>query len=431
MLKHNQNLKARVMYLTIIFMMFQLIVGDFKIYLNISFYGLFIFLFMGYYLLNILNFNTSYKLKDGIYSALLNGIVFYILLLFHRDGEIFIEYLAFTTVQIVFRYIFTKIFYRNIKVILLGDGEESKKLKELVLKHPNYKYVGFIADNNDNAIGKTSELKEVIQKYMIQRLIYTEKIMEEELVDTILDLKLTGLKVFDPVTFLEDAEGKVELEGIDERWVLKSEGFQILNDLTEQRIKRAMDITMATGVFIVGLPFMLITYFLVKLMDKPKNFISNPAFFRQNRIGIQGKEFQIVKFRSMKIHDPDKHSKYAGKDDNRIPPIGKFIRKTRLDELPQIWNVFCGDMSFIGPRPEWNELGRGYEEKIKLYKLMRYRLKPGLTGWAQVMYPYGANLEDTKIKLEYDLYYIKHQNFVMDIMILFKTVKTVVFGKGM
>ncbi|MGL4999700.1 MAG: hypothetical protein ACRC5T_12085, partial [Cetobacterium sp.] len=259
MLNHSQNLKARVIYLIIIFMMFQLIVGDFKIDLNISFYGLFIFLFMGYYLLDILNFNTSYKLKDGIYSALLNGIVFYILLLFHRDSKIFVEYLVFTIIQIVFRYIFTKIFDRNIKVILLGDGEESRKLKELVLKHPDYKYVGFVADNNDNAIGKTSELKEVIQKYMIEKLIYTEKIKEEELVDTILDLKLNGLKVVDSITFIENAEGKVELEGIDKRWVLKSDGFQILNNSTEQRIKRAMDITMATGVFIVGFPFMLIT----------------------------------------------------------------------------------------------------------------------------------------------------------------------------
>ncbi|MGL5099659.1 MAG: exopolysaccharide biosynthesis polyprenyl glycosylphosphotransferase [Fusobacteriaceae bacterium] len=429
-MNHSQNLKARTIYLIIIFAVFQMTAGALKLSLNLSFYGLFILLFMGYYLLDILNFNTNYKSKDGVYSIFLNGIVFYILLLFHRNSKILGGYLLFTTVQVTLRYVFTKVFQENTRVLLLGDGEESRRLKELVLKHHNYKYIGFIEDDNQNALGGTKNLKEVVEKYRVAKLIYIETLRDEKLIDDILDLKLHGLKVLDSVTFIEGAEGKVDLEGIDKKWVLKSDGFQILNNSTEQRIKRALDIIMAIGVLIVGLPFMVVTYFLVKLMDNPKNFISNPAFFKQNRIGLGGKTFQIVKFRSMRIHNPEEHSKYAGKDDDRIPPVGKFIRKTRLDELPQIWNVFCGDMSFVGPRPEWDELGRGYEEKIKLYKL-RYAIKPGLTGWAQVMYPYGANLEDTKRKLEYDLYYIKHQNFVMDIMIFFKTVKTVVFGKGM
>ncbi len=127
---------------------------------------------------------------------------------------------------------------------------------------------------------------------------------------------------------------------------------------------------------------------------------------------------------------PKEHSKYAKKNDNRITWVGRFIRKTRLDELPQLINVLKGNMSFIGPRPEWDLLGRDYEKKINLYKL-RYAVKPGLTGWAQVMYPYGENIEDAKRKLEYDIYYIKHQSFVLDIIILFKTIRVVIFGKGM
>ncbi|MGL5056121.1 MAG: sugar transferase, partial [Fusobacteriaceae bacterium] len=194
-------------------------------------------------------------------------------------------------------------------------------------------------------------------------------------------------------------------------------------------IKRFLDILMSLVILLVSLPFVIFTYFLVKL-DNPKKFFSNPAFFKQKRIGAGGKEFQIIKFRSMRLHNPEEHSKYAGKKDNRITNIGKFIRKTRLDELPQIINVLKGEMSFVGPRPEWNELGRDYEKKINMYKV-RYAVKPGLTGWAQVMYPYGANLEDAKKKLEYDIYYIKHQNVILDIIILFKTVKVVLFGKGM
>ena len=132
----------------------------------------------------------------------------------------------------------------------------------------------------------------------------------------------------------------------------------------------------------------------------------------------------------MKVHDPAKYSKYASEYDDRITKTGHFIRKTRLDELPQIINVINGDMSFVGPRPEWNELGRDYEKKIKNYHL-RYAVRPGITGWAQTMYSYGASLDDAKVKLEYDLYYIKNQSLILDLMILFKTSKTVVFGKGM
>ncbi len=179
----------------------------------------------------------------------------------------------------------------------------------------------------------------------------------------------------------------------------------------------------------------------------------------------------------MKIHDPSKFSKYASEHDNRITKFGKFMRKMRLDELPQLINVLRGDMSFVGPRPEWNELGRDYEKKIKNYKLrygvvpgltgwaqvmypygasmsfvgprpewnelgrdyekkiknykLRYGVVPGLTGWAQVMYPYGASVDDAARKLEYDLYYIKHQDFVMDLIVFFKTMKIVLFGKGL
>lgn len=182
---------------------------------------------------------------------------------------------------------------------------------------------------------------------------------------------------------------------------------------------------------------MIFTYLLVKcdigfkyLVLNPRKIFSNPALFKQKRIGYRGQEFEILKFRSMKIHDPKKYSKYASENDERITKIGKFIRKTRLDELPQIINVFKGDMSFVGPRPEWNELGHQYEKEIKNYNL-RYAVQPGITGWAQTMYTYGASVNDAKIKLEYDLYYVKNCSLILDIIILFKTSKTMIFRKGM
>lgn len=172
----------------------------------------------------------------------------------------------------------------------------------------------------------------------------------------------------------------------------------------------------------VSFPFMIFTFILVKKDG-------GPAFFKQKRIGMKGKEFEIIKFRSMKVHDPSKFSKYASENDDRITKVGHFIRKTRLDELPQLINVFRGDMSFVGPRPEWNELGHDYEKKIKNYHL-RYAVRPGITGWAQTMYFYSSTIEEVKEKLEYDLYYIKYQDLFLDIVILFKTVKIVIFGKG-
>lgn len=211
-----------------------------------------------------------------------------------------------------------------------------------------------------------------------------------------------------------------------------SDGFIVLNNTLQKRIKRFFDIVVSISMLVGTIPFIVITYILVKLdvgIKNPIKIIKNPAFFKQKRIGMKGNEFEIIKFRSMRIHDPTKFSKYASEDDNRITSIGRFIRKTRLDELPQLINVLRGEMSFVGPRPEWNELGREYEKKIKNYKL-RYAVQPGLTGWAQVMYSYGASIEDAEIKLEYDLYYIKHQDFVMDMIIFFKTCKTVIFRKG-
>ncbi|MGL5964207.1 MAG: sugar transferase, partial [Fusobacteriaceae bacterium] len=253
--------------------------------------------------------------------------------------------------------------------------------------------------------------------------------MASKVVNEIFNLKMSGVKVKDSMVFLQEVEGKIDVDSLSKGWVNSAKGFEVLSSGVEQRIKRFLDILMSFIILMVGTPFMIFTYFLVKF-DNPKNFFENPAFFKQKRIGAGGKEFEIMKFRSMRLHNPEEHSKYAGKGDNRITKVGKFIRKTRLDELPQIFNVLKGDMSFVGPRPEWNELGRDYEKKINMYKV-RYAVKPGLTGWAQVMYPYGANLDDAKKKLEYDIYYIKHQNVILDIIILFKTVKVVLFGKGM
>ena len=237
------------------------------------------------------------------------------------------------------------------------------------------------------------------------------------------NLKVNGLKIYTYEEFNENVQKKIDISTIDEEWLLQSYGFDILNNESQKNIKRGLDLIIAIILFIFTLPIMILVAVFIKLESE------GPIIFKQVRVGENKKKFNIYKFRTMKMHDPKKYSNYATNEDDRITKIGKFMRKTRIDELPQLWNVIKGTMSFMGPRPEWDILSEKYEKEIEYYNL-RHLVKPGITGWAQVMYPYGECIEDTIKKLEYDLYYIKKQDLLIDVLIIMKTVKIVIFGKG-
>ncbi|MGL5229401.1 MAG: exopolysaccharide biosynthesis polyprenyl glycosylphosphotransferase [Cetobacterium sp.] len=416
-MKHSQNTKGRVIYTITLLLLFETIRKSFHLEKEVFFYSLFPILIFSYYIFDTFSFNSSYRFKEFVISGVINSFIFYILTVYYKNKAIIFGFLLYTIAQNMIKYLYHTLFTSTEEVVLLGDGKDTH-LEDVIVKSEKLNYRGVVG------IDEMDRLKEICPS----EVIYPIEIAAEA-VNEIFNLKMSGVKVKDSMLFLQESEGKIDVDNLSKEWVISAKGFEVLSSSVEQRIKRFLDILMSLVILLVGAPFMVFTYLLVKL-DNPKDFLNNPAFFKQKRIGAGGKEFEIVKFRSMRIHDPKEHSKYASKKDNRITPVGKFIRKTRLDELPQIFNVLKGDMSFVGPRPEWNELGREYEKKINMYKV-RYAVKPGLTGWAQVMYPYGANLEDAKKKLEYDIYYIKHQNVALDIMILFKTVKVVLFGKGM
>lgn len=416
-MKHSKNNKGRVIYTITLLVLFEIIRENFQLQRELMFYSLFPIMIFSYYIFDAFSFDKKYRYRELIISGIINGFVFYILAVYYQKSILILGWGIYTVSQNILKYLYNTIFSSTERIVLLTDKKEND-LEEIIEKNEKLCFEGSIGVDEINKI-KEINPSEVI--YPIE--------MANQVVDEVFDLKMSGVKVKDSMVFLQEVEGKIAVDSLSKDWVIKAKGFEVLSSSVEQRIKRVLDVAMSFVILLVGTPFMIITYFLVK-MDNPKDFINNPAFFKQKRIGAGGKEFEIIKFRSMKIHDPNEHSKYASKKDNRITPIGKFVRKTRLDELPQIFNVLKGDMSFVGPRPEWNELGREYEKRINMYKV-RYAVKPGLTGWAQVMYPYGANLEDAKKKLEYDIYYIKHQNFILDIIILFKTVKVVLFGKGM
>jgi len=204
-------------------------------------------------------------------------------------------------------------------------------------------------------------------------------------------------------------------------WVM-SEGFRLNKNLTYDRIKRLGDILFSVVGMILLSPVLLITALAVKLTSP------GAVIFKQSRVGLREVPFMIYKFRSMKVGS-EKGAKYTAANDSRLTPIGKFLRKSRLDELPQFWNVFKGDLSIIGPRAEWIELVEGYEKKFPYYHF-RHAIKPGITGWAQVNYSYGQNDEDTVEKFNYDLYYIRKYSPVLDVIIVVKTLYMVIFGRG-
>ena len=426
-MNHLLNFKMRLVYFLLIGLAYEGGLFYLDIIKSRNAQLIILILFLLYYLFDISTFN-SYKVnfKRIVASIFINFLGFLILYWMKRDIKIVFFFLGFTLIQIFFKYLLSFLNKENIRVLILGyDTPTSKIINALNKKNNKYEYVGYVHEEKeelDNYLGKVSDIEEIVKKYEIHQIIFTSRKQVKIYADTIVKLKLSGIAVSDYLGFLEKEEGKVDVDKIDSLWILMTDGFTSFNNGLQKRIKRAFDIITSTILLIVSFPFMIFTFILVKKDG-------GPAFFKQKRIGMNGKEFEIIKFRSMKVHDPSKFSKYASENDDRITKVGHFIRKTRLDELPQLINVFRGDMSFVGPRPEWNELGHDYEKKIKNYHL-RYAVRPGITGWAQTMYFYSSTIEEVKEKLEYDLYYIKYQDLFLDIVILFKTVKIVIFGKG-
>ncbi|MDL1974913.1 MAG: TIGR03013 family PEP-CTERM/XrtA system glycosyltransferase [Deltaproteobacteria bacterium] len=239
---------------------------------------------------------------------------------------------------------------------------------------------------------------------------------------TLLDCKMRGLSILDGVGFYENLSGKILVERTNPSWFIFSEGFR-RHKLTLWG-KRCIDILLSSLGLVLGAPVMLVAAFVVKVTSP------GPVFFKQTRVGQWEKPITVVKFRTM-IRDAESQSGavWAEEDDPRITKAGKALRQLRLDELPQLWNILRGQMSFVGPRPERPEFVKQLSTKIPYY-VQRHSVKPGLTGWAQVSYPYGASEEDALKKLEYDLFYIKNLSLVMDILIVFQTIKTVILGKG-
>jgi sugar transferase (PEP-CTERM system associated) len=243
-------------------------------------------------------------------------------------------------------------------------------------------------------------------------------------VHEILDCKMDGVGVVDMMTFFERETGKVKLELVSPSWLFLSDGFRI--DSFSLFMKRGLDILISLLLLPFFLPVMLVVAIAIWLEGKGREGV----IYRQTRVGNGGKEFQIYKFRSMSVDaEKDGVAQWAQKHDARVTRVGAIIRKIRLDELPQMFNILKGDMSFVGPRPERPEFVKQLEEQYPYYR-ERHRLRPGLTGWAQIRYQYGSSLEDAFEKLQYDLYYTKNYSIFLDLLIVLHTMEVVLMGKG-
>ena len=242
--------------------------------------------------------------------------------------------------------------------------------------------------------------------------------------EDLLECKQSGIAVVELADFFERESGQIRMNLANPSWLVFSDGFN--TSPLRRLIKRSFDLAAALVMIALAWPLMLLTALAIRI----ESGAGAPVFYRQERVGEHGRTFWLVKFRSMRTDaERDGVARFASTDDDRVTRVGRFIRKARLDELPQLWNVLRGDMSFIGPRPERPQFVDNFNANIRYYPL-RHCVKPGLTGWAQLRYAYGASQEDAEEKLKFDLFYVKNHNLMFDLMILLQTVEVVLFGRG-
>ncbi|WMS87987.1 TIGR03013 family XrtA/PEP-CTERM system glycosyltransferase [Pleionea litopenaei] len=320
------------------------------------------------------------------------------------------------------------------RVLVLGTGRRAKQLLRLKRKSDwrGLKLVGFVHLKGDQdhiedeslIIRSEEPLSKMIERYGIDELIIAvDDTRKNYPVNEIIQLKLSGLRITDITLFFERQTGRMEIDTLSPNQVIFFEGFH--TDYFREAVKRIFDIVVSLTFLIVSIPIAAVLYVLIKRESKWRE----PVIYSQIRTGQNGEPFVIYKFRSMVVDAEKDGPQYAAKQDARVTRVGEIMRKTRLDEIPQMWNVLKGDMSFVGPRPERPEFVADLNEKVAYYN-MRHRVKPGITGWAQICYPYGDNDEDSKQKLQFDLYYIKNFSLFLDLTILLQTLQVIVWQKG-
>ncbi|MDD5634015.1 MAG: sugar transferase [Candidatus Omnitrophica bacterium] len=375
-----------------------------------------------------------------VLSMLLSSFIFYADISFKVGRGVFAINSLFIIIFVTaarFLFVLTaskKVFDQN--VIIVGTGEAAKDVINTLNKCPTslYNVVGVIREDNqkisDNLVsghrilGKINEISRIVEENKINIIILTTfEPDKKKILENLRICRYRGTEIINVISLYEELEGQIPLKYVDDEWLFASSvkypNFHV------KKLKRFMDIMGSLLGLILTLPVCFIAAMLIKFDSK------GPIFYKQKRVGRFGKVFRVIKFRSM-INRAEKGTGgpvWSQEKDPRITWVGRWLRRLRIDEIPQLFNILVGDMSLIGPRPERPAFVRELSEKISFYPERLY-VQPGLTGWAQVNYPYTSNIEQAKIKLQYDLYYIKNVSFFLDCLILLKTLKIAFLGRG-
>lgn len=319
------------------------------------------------------------------------------------------------------------------KVLIFGSGEAAKTVgMTLKAADPHVHIVGYFAGPNESQIEVAraeliepqGSLTETALSLGVDEIVValSERRGGSMPMRQLLDCKLYGIKVVDIATYFEKTLAQIKISHVNAGWLIFGDGFN--QGVLRTAVKRVSDIISSSVILLLTLPLMLITALAVKLESR------GPVFYRQERVGLNGRPFQVIKFRSMRTDaEKDGKPRWASKNDDRVTRVGRFIRRVRIDELPQLINVLKGEMSMVGPRPERQYFVDELVAKIP-YFAVRHSVKPGVTGWAQVRYEYGSTVEDSIEKLQYDLYYVKNHTLFLDLLIMLETVAVVLTGKG-
>lgn len=319
------------------------------------------------------------------------------------------------------------------RVLVFGTGVKAHEVKRALDKaDPAAEIVGFFAGPNEydsllqgeQAISQKRTLTETAIAMNVQEIVValSERRGGSMPLRELLDCKLRGIRVLDLASYFEKTLGQIRLDSLYAGWLIFGDGFN--QGRFRSLVKRISDIFFSTILLILALPVMLVTTLAIAVES------GFPVLYRQERVGLNGRPFNVIKFRSMRSDaESDGKPVWAKSADDRVTKVGRLIRKLRIDELPQLLNVLKGDMSLVGPRPERPFFVDQLTREIPFYAV-RHSIKPGVTGWAQVCYHYGATVEDAAEKLQYDLYYVKNHSLFLDVIILFETIGVVIFGKG-
>ena len=363
--------------------------------------------------------------------------IYYLLPEFHvaRSVLVYAVFFAFLGIMVT-RFLFYKLV--NIerlqrRILVIGSGKKAHQLATIneSFIHKGFTIVGFLTMPDEISVADQSQIisydkkiMAIAEEYKVDEIVIALEDNRGGLpLDELLDCKMSGLTIMNIAGFYEREQGIISLKNINPSWLVFCDGFA-QGDFRSLE-KRLFDVFASLILLGVAWPIMLLTALAIRI----ESGVKAPVLYRQVRVGEKNQNFEVLKFRSMKTDAEKNGAQWAQKNDSRITRVGRVIRKCRIDELPQIFNVLRGDMSFVGPRPERPEFVQGFNERIPYYR-ERHRVKPGITGWAQLCYPYGADENDTFQKLQYDLYYVKNYSLFLDFSIMLNTVEVVLWGNG-